>query len=57
MAWTGVDGPFVVDRREVAQVPIRALVAEFVGTALLLAAVAGSGIMGERLANPGSRAS
>jgi glycerol uptake facilitator-like aquaporin len=29
----------------------RALVAEFVGTALLLAAVVGSGIMGERLAN------
>jgi glycerol uptake facilitator-like aquaporin len=28
----------------------RALVAEFVGTALLLAAVVGSGIMGERLA-------
>src|SRR5512138_1722967 len=29
---------------------MRALVAEFVGTALLLAAVVGSGIMGERLA-------
>jgi glycerol uptake facilitator-like aquaporin len=29
----------------------RALVAEFVGTALLLAAVVGSGIMGDRLAN------
>ena len=29
----------------------QALVAEFVGTALLLAAVVGSGIMGERLAN------
>jgi glycerol uptake facilitator-like aquaporin len=29
----------------------RALVAEFVGTALLLAAVVGSGIMGERLAD------
>jgi glycerol uptake facilitator-like aquaporin len=29
----------------------RAFVAEFVGTALLLAAVVGSGIMGERLAN------
>jgi glycerol uptake facilitator-like aquaporin len=29
----------------------RQLVAEFVGTALLLAAVVGSGIMGERLAN------
>jgi glycerol uptake facilitator-like aquaporin len=29
---------------------VRALVAEFVGTALLLAAVVGSGIMGERLA-------
>jgi glycerol uptake facilitator-like aquaporin len=29
----------------------RALTAEFVGTALLLAAVVGSGIMGERLAN------
>jgi len=30
---------------------VRALVAELVGTALLLAAVVGSGIMGERLAN------
>jgi glycerol uptake facilitator-like aquaporin len=29
---------------------VRALVAEFIGTALLLAAVVGSGIMGERLA-------
>ena len=29
----------------------RPLVAEFVGTALLIAAVVGSGIMGERLAN------
>src|SRR5512138_1800565 len=29
---------------------MRALVAEFVGTALLLAAIVGSGIMGERLA-------
>ena len=29
---------------------IRQLTAEFVGTALLLAAVVGSGIMGERLA-------
>ena len=29
----------------------RQLVAEFVGTALLLAAIVGSGIMGERLAN------
>jgi glycerol uptake facilitator-like aquaporin len=29
----------------------RALVAEFIGTALLLAAVVGSGIMGDRLAN------
>ena len=29
----------------------RQLVAELVGTALLLAAVVGSGIMGERLAN------
>ena len=29
----------------------RPLVAEFVGTAMLLAAVVGSGIMGERLAN------
>jgi len=29
---------------------VRALVAEFVGTALLLAAIVGSGIMGERLA-------
>jgi glycerol uptake facilitator-like aquaporin len=32
----------------------RQLVAEFVGTALLLAAVVGSGIMGERLANGNS---
>jgi glycerol uptake facilitator-like aquaporin len=30
---------------------VRALVAEFVGTALLLAAIVGSGIMGERLAD------
>jgi len=34
-----------------AVVPTRPLVAEFVGTALLLTAVVGSGIMGERLAN------
>src|ERR1700690_3676694 len=36
--------------RFLAERPMRALVAELVGTALLLAAVVGSGIMGERLA-------
>jgi glycerol uptake facilitator-like aquaporin len=40
----------VVDWK-VRQVGSRALAAEFVGTALLLTAVVGSGIMGERLAN------
>lgn len=34
--------------------PVRRLVAEAVGTALLLATVVGSGIMGERLAGAGS---
>ena len=36
---------------EVQEVRSRPLVAELVGTAILLAAVVGSGIMGERLAN------